>query len=89
MHDILKETPIFQEMTKDAREAGLQQGLQQALLSIIAERFPKLVRLAKKQIAVVEEPEVLQRLIVKVSVAQTLEEARQYLLEVDEDEDDI
>jgi predicted transposase YdaD len=92
MHDILKDTPIYQVMTREAHEEGLQQGLQQglqrALLSIIAERFPKLVRLAKKQIAVIEEPEVLQLLVVKVSVAKNAEEAKQYLLEVDEDEED-
>jgi predicted transposase YdaD len=94
MDDVLRETPVYQEMTRWAREEGLQEGrqegrlegLQQALLAILAERFPKLVRLAKKQMAVIEEPEILQLLIVKMSVAQSAEEAKQYLLEADEDE---
>jgi predicted transposase YdaD len=91
MDDVLRDTPVYQEMTRWAREEGLregrQEGLQQALLAIVTEHFPKLVRLAKKQMAVIEEPEVLQHLIVKMSLAQSAEEAKQYLLEVNvEDE---
>ncbi|HEX6480749.1 MAG TPA: hypothetical protein VF043_18065 [Ktedonobacteraceae bacterium] len=126
MDDVLRETPVYQEMTRWAREEGLREGiregilegiregrregrqegleegrqegleegrqegrlegLQQALLVILTERFPKLLRLAKKQMAVIEEPEILQLLIVKMSVAQSVEEAKQYLLEIDEDE---
>ena len=98
MDDILRDTPVYQEMTRWAREEGLreglqeglregrQEGLQQALLAIVTERFPKLVRLAKKQMAGIKEPEALQLLIVKISIAQSAEEARQYLLDVDEDE---
>jgi predicted transposase YdaD len=94
MDDVLRETPVYQEMTRWAREEGLQEGrhegrqegLQQALLAILTERFPKLLRLAKKQMAVIEEPEILQLLIVKMSIAQSAEEAKQYLLEADEDE---
>jgi hypothetical protein len=33
-----------------------------------------------------EEPEILQLLIVKMSIAQSAEEAKQYLLEIDQDE---
>ena len=98
MDDVLRDTPVYQEMTRWAREEGRQEGrqeglqegrhegLQQALLAILTERFPKLLRLAKKQMAVIEEPEILQLLIVKMSIAQSTEEAKQYLLEVDEDE---
>src|SRR5947209_17119966 len=73
MDDVLRETPVYQEMTRWAREEGLQEGrqvglqegrqeglqegrlagLQQALLAILTERFPKLLRLAKKQMAVI------------------------------------
>jgi predicted transposase YdaD len=102
MDDVLRDTPVYQEMTRWAREEGLreglqeglqegrqagrQEGLQQALLAILTERFPKLLRLAKKQMAVIEEPEILQLLIVKMSIAQSAEEAKQYLLEADEEE---
>jgi len=49
-------------------------------VDIVVERFPKLVRLAKKQVAAIEDPELLRHVLVKVSVAQTAEEARQQLL---------
>lgn len=42
--------------------------------------------MATKQMAVVIEPEVLSDLIVKISLVQTVEEVRQYLLALDEDE---
>jgi predicted transposase YdaD len=99
MHDILRETPIYQEILKEGREEGLEQGLEQglqrgqlealrqAVIDVVVERFPKLVRLAKKQVAVVEDPELLRHVLVKVSVAQSLEEARLHLLAVDEAEE--
>jgi predicted transposase YdaD len=92
MHDILRETPIYQEILKEGREEGLEQGLQrgqlealrQAVVEVVVERFPKLVRLTKKQVALIEDPEVLRHVLVKVSVAQSAEEAKRHLLVVDE-----
>ena len=52
-------------------------------------RFPKLARLAKKQGIVLEESDVLGDLIVKVSAAQTPEEAKRHLLAVDEGDEDL
>ncbi len=83
MHDILRETPIYQEILKEGREEGLE-ALRQAVVDIIVQRFPKLARLAKKQVAVVEDPELLRHVLVKVSVVQTAEEAKQHLLALDE-----
>ncbi len=83
MHDILRETPIYQEILKEGREEGLE-ALRQAVVDIIAQRYPKLARLAKKQVVVVEDPELLRRVLVKVSVVQTAEEAKQHLLALDE-----
>ncbi len=73
-------------------EQGLEQGLQrgqlealrQAVIDVVVERFPKLVRLAKKQVAVVEDSELLRHVLVKVSVVQTAEEAKQHLLALEE-----
>jgi predicted transposase YdaD len=92
MHDILRETPIYQEILKEGREEGLEQGLQrgqlealrQAVVEIVVERFPRLVRLTKKQVALIEDPEVLRHVLVKVSIAQSAQEAREHLLAVDE-----
>jgi len=99
MHDILRETPIYQEILKEGREEGLQEGIEKghqegelqalnrAVMEIVLRRFPRIVRLARKQIAVVEDSPVLLDLIGKLSIAQNPEEAKQYLLAVDEDED--
>ena len=95
MHDILRETPIYQEILKEGRQEGLEQGLQrrqlealrQAIVEVVVERFPKLVRLTKKQVVLIEDPELLRHVLVKVSVAQSAEEARGHLLAVDEAEE--
>ena len=104
MQDILRETPYYQEILKEGLqeghheglEQGLQQGLQQGelaglrqgLVEVVIGRFPKLTRLARKQVAVVDEPALLRHLLVQVSMAQSLEEAKQHLLAIDEDEED-
>lgn len=92
MHDILRETPIYQEILKEGREEGLEQGLQrgqlealrQAVVEVVVERFPSLVRLTKKQVALIEDPELLRHVLVKVSVARSAMEAKGHLLAVDE-----
>jgi len=68
------------------REEG-REALRQAALDVIVQRFPRLTRLAKKQVAVVEDPELLRHVLVKVSVMQTAEEARQQLLALNEAEE--
>ena len=100
MHDILRESPIYQEILREGREEGREQGreeglqkgqleaLSQAVVDIVQERFPKLVRLTKKQVAVVKDVALLRQLIVKVSMAQDMEEAQLHLLAVDDDEDE-
>jgi hypothetical protein len=76
---------------KEGREEGIQVGqleaLSQAVVEIVLKRFPRIVRLARKQVAVIEDTSVLLNLIDKLSVAQSAEEAKQHLLAVDEDED--
>ncbi len=64
------------------------QDLRQTLVKIVRLRFPNAVRLAKKQTAGIEDSTILRDLIVKMSIAETAEEAVVYLLEVDEDEDE-
>jgi len=97
MYDILQETPIYQYLTKESREDGLQEGLEkghqeecealrQMIVDIVRKRFPKTVRLAKKQVAVVDDPAQLRQLVVDISVAQTEEEVTQHLVAVDEEE---
>jgi predicted transposase YdaD len=79
MHEMLRETPIYQEILREGRQEGLE-ALRRAVLDIIAQRFPELERLAKKQVVIVVDSELLRQVIVKVSVAHTAEEAKQQLL---------
>ena len=82
--DILRDTPVFQEVLAEGLEKGLKEGelraQRQTLLAVVQERFAGIVDLAKKQADAIEDSEALRRLIVKMSTVQTSEEARQYLL---------
>jgi len=98
MHNILRESPFYQEILQEGREEGLEKGLQEGLekglqvlretlLKVVQARFPKMVRLAKGQAAIIDDPAELENLIVKVSIAQDAKEAKRALLD-EEDEDD-
>ena len=107
MHNLLRESPYYQEILQEGREEGLEEGLKkgleeglekghkegkleglrESLLAIVRARFPKMVRLAKGQAAIIDDPKELESLAVKVSLAQNAQEARRVLLEQDEDDD--
>jgi hypothetical protein len=94
LYDVLQESKAYQKIKQEGLEEGLLRGrkegelqvLHQTILTIVQTRFPKVVRLAKEQTAVVDDPAVLQELITYLITAQTVEEARQHLLALDEDE---
>ena len=104
MHDIIRESPYYQEILKEGLEEGLEKGLKegreegreegqlealrQTVIDIVMERFPRLVRIARKQVAFTEDPAVLRHVIVKLSISQTAEEAKQHLLEMDEEDEE-
>ena len=74
---------------------GVQQGhkellqeLRQVLLKVIRLRFPGAARLAKKQTGDIEDSTILRDLVIKMSIAQSTEEAVMFLLEADEDEEE-
>ncbi len=76
-----------EEGRKEGREQGRKEGhneaLRQALLAIVQARFPspRMIRQAKGQAAIIDDPAVLKDLIVKVSLAGSAEEAERYLLD--------
>lgn len=88
LEDILRDTPVYQEVLAEGEEKGLEKGREegkleaqrQTLLDIVQERFPAIARLAKRQADAIEDPEVLRRLTVKISVVKTSQEAELYLL---------
>ena len=91
MNDWLKDSPAYHWMTDDALQEGLERGHEEGLaegqlkgyrssaLAIVTNRFPKLTRLAQTQLALIEDTELLQRLVVNFSIAQTASEIKQYL----------
>lgn len=70
------------EGLEKARDGKLEV-LRETLLALMQARFPhaKLKRQAKGQVAMINDPAVLQGLIVKISLAQNAEEAQNFLLE--------
>ncbi len=89
LKDPLRDTPAYQRFLKEGRELERQQSLErqrQTLLEIVQVRFPKLLHLTKGLATITSDPEVLERLIVKMGTAQTLKEAQEYLMDVDGNE---
>lgn len=96
MHEILRDTPIFQEILQEGREEGREAGLEQGrleeardmLLVMINARFPRLKKIAREQIQQIEDVQVLRRLAFQIVATQKLNDAKQYLLNWREPEQD-
>jgi flagellar biosynthesis/type III secretory pathway protein FliH len=92
LEDILRDTPVYQEVLAEGMEKGLEKGRElgfregeilaqrQTLLDIVQERFPGIASLAKQQVDAIEDTDVLRRLTVKISIVKTSMEAEKYLL---------
>ncbi|MBV9231673.1 MAG: hypothetical protein JOZ18_20360 [Chloroflexi bacterium] len=85
-HDIIEESWVYQEILQRGVEKGLQQGIQQGvqqgILKLLQKRFPETVDLARKQINSMTDPDVLQDLLFKVSIAQNAQEVLSVLGEI-------
>ena len=79
--DILEDSWAYQEIVAKGQQKWLHQGELQArrdtILDIVQDRFPPLVTLVSSHIQNIEDTNLLRRLIVKLSAAQTLQEAEQ------------
>jgi hypothetical protein len=92
--DMFEESWAYQEMVKKGLEKGLQQGLKkgelqaqrETLLDIVQARFPELSPLAKKQMGITKDPQLLRHLTVKISTVQTANEAEQLLIALTKDQ---
>lgn len=110
MFNVVKDTPVYKEMVRDAREEALQEGLEkgreeglkeglekarseiekaqqeklealrQILVGIVRARFPRLEKVARGQAAITEDEDEINDLIIKMSTAQSIEEAKRDLL---------
>lgn len=89
--DFLRDLPAFQEVLEEGMEKGIEKGREEelqrqltaqrnALLDITIERFPELTRQAKEVANTIDDAAVLLRLIVKMSIVSSAEEAKKYLL---------
>jgi hypothetical protein len=86
--DILSESWVYQELVEQGVEKERQQELQrqcQTIIGFVQRRFPEITALAEQQTAKITDPETLQTVILKLLDAQTIEEARQILLNLDKD----
>jgi predicted transposase YdaD len=81
--DILRESPIYQEIVEQGLEKGKIQGQREMLLDLVQSRFPELLTLAKQQTDGITDPGVLPSLNHKLLAVQTIEEARQILLGIE------
>lgn len=91
MHDILRDTPIYQEILREGlaegREQGIEQGIERGrlegrldafrhvLLIWTEKRFPTLTPLAQERVARIQDIQMLEDMITEMSVAQTIEDA--------------
>ena len=85
LRDVLRDTWAYQEIMQEGREEERQQRLKdqrQAIMTMIQLRFPNMTRLAKQQADAIEEPEILQNLLLELLAIQTEEQAEQILLVV-------
>ncbi len=83
-NDALEQTPTYQKLVKKGFEKGLE-ALRQAVVDVVQERFPEIAAFAQKQVEGMEDTTLLRRLIVKMSAAQTVQEAVQSLITVGND----
>ena len=87
--DMLEDSWAYQEMVAKGVQKGFDKGLERglhqgelqarrdAVLDIVQERFPPLVILVSSHIQNIDDTNLLRRLNVKLSAAQTIEEAEQ------------
>ena len=87
--NVLRESWVYQEIGQEFLEKGREeerqkrvQGLRQTIMSGLQMRFPETLALAMQQIGGIDEPEVLQTVLSRLFAAQTTEEARQILLDI-------
>jgi predicted transcriptional regulator len=82
--DILRESWVYKEIGQEYFEQGIEQGKRDMLLGFVQKKFPEVVVLARQQVDRITDPQTLQTIFYKFVDAQTVEEARQILLNLDQ-----
>jgi predicted transposase YdaD len=94
MLDFFKDSPAYEWMTEDAREEERQRSLEerqqnleilrQTIVMQIAARFPKLERLAKKQVRAINDIKAVQQTLLRYNLAKNADDVEALLLDIDE-----
>ena len=79
MKDV-EDLPLFQEFARKNLEKGQLQALRSMLINIVKANMPEWADLAREQAALIEQPEILNALILKLFTAKTSTEVERYLL---------
>ena len=89
LRDVLRDSWAYQEIMQEGRQEGReeerQQRLQdqrQMLVALVEVHFPSITQLARERADAMKDPEMLQRVILKVVAAQKEEEVIKVLLSV-------
>ena len=79
--DIIEDSWGYQELMARGKQKWLHEGelhaLREAVLDIVQDRFPLFVTVVSNHLQNINDTTLLRRLIVKLSDAQTLQEAEQ------------
>jgi predicted transposase YdaD len=93
LEDILEESWTYQEIIQKGLEKGREEERQQrvqeqreTLLSFVQVRFPELIPIAKQLVTAIKDPETLHNLTIRLFAVQTVEEAKQVLMEAETQE---
>ncbi|SRR5579884_2445054 len=89
LDDFLRESTIYQDILAEGRQEGADEAKKERVLSLrgkiltlVQARFPQLKPLADQQIIRIDVPDPLEDLLLEIGMAQSLEEAQQYLQKV-------
>ena len=81
----------LQQGLQQGRKEGIEkerqerlQSLRQTIIDLVQARYPKLLKLAKGQTLIIEQPKTLELLLVRVAQATTLEDIQNALLSWEE-----
>jgi predicted transposase YdaD len=87
MHDILRESPIYQLILEEGRQEERKKGdtkevkaMRQSVSDVVKARFPDLAKVTKQRVAKIKDPKLLRNLLVEMAKAESSEQARQLLL---------
>lgn len=80
--NVLRESWVYQEIGQEFLEEGEIVGLRKALMRFLQLRFPEVMTLAAQQTKSINDPEIIQTLLDRMFTAQTTEEAKRILLDI-------